>query len=232
MMAFKLVLTGLLWIYHYRRALFKALWLPILISLAIRLVAELSDSELISSLSIIPTTLIYAICAISIHRILILGEEYAPAWREQGWTKRESVFVVTIVVLFTCISAVIVTGWLYASLLIVIPAIDTYVLAAIVAAIAALAIAMLFPITRLLLILPMIALDKEPHITDAWRLGAKYPFSIPFSIMLASVIVMLPSFLTAPLPGSQYVVIAINEVLFVVDVAVLSAGLKLVMQET
>lgn len=226
MMAFKLVFTGLVYIYHYRRALFKALWLPILCSFAVNIFANLSDDNFfIFWLNMVLSTFIYTICAISIHRILILGPEQVPAWRQQGWTMRETIFTAVMVAIPLSIWLILI-GPLEISKAVASTG-STLILFSIIGAVAA----TYFMMMRLLLLLPMIAIDREPDIAKAWRLGGQYPFAIPFSIMLASAIASLPGILISLLPGGAYAAIAINEIIFVVDVAVLSAAMRLVMGE-
>lgn len=188
--------------------------------------ANLSDDNfVIFWINMVLSTFIYTICAISIHRILILGAEQAPAWRQQGWTLRETIFTAVLVAI--PISTWLALAWPLQIATKAVSSGSSFILPFIMAAVAA----AYFMTMRFLLLLPMIALDKEPDIAKAWRLGGKYPFSIPFSILLASAIASLPGVLISLVPGGAYAAIAINEIIFVVDVAVLSAAMRLVMDE-
>ena len=222
MLAFRIVADGFTAIHEHRYALFKALWIPVLCSTGIDLAMTLSNSTALAWLGALASAAIYAICAISIHRILILGDEYAPAWRAEGWTQRETIFLVAMIVM-PVIASFATSIAHYAA-----AAIGSL---AVIAIVSLTTIALLFLGTRLLLIFPMIALGEEPILSEAWRRSSKHPLAIPIAIILAIVISSIPNWVLRNFPGGEYVSMMINEIIFIIDVAVLSMARRLVMQD-
>lgn len=205
----KLVLAGaLIFVWEQKKVFAKALLLPFLLYLAIDLVINFSPaSNWLLALSPISLA-IHTIVAITTHRLILLGPESVPEWGIKSWTKRETFFLLHLVLVGSMIIPL--------ALLQLIP---------ILGGIAAIGI-YCWLLGRVSLVFPGIAVDKGYTIPYSWAATENFQKEMVVIVILFPITIGLPTAILSLLPYTSILVSAVSLLLNVFTIAALSLAYR------
>ncbi len=186
-MEFRKIIFGAFYIvYEYRTSLAKALATPFLAYLAIEGCAYLDVPDFISWFLAALAWVVYAIIAITTHRVVLLGPNSVPEWGIASWSRRETYFILHILAF-----GLIAMGL---SLLSFIP---------IVGVIAALlVICWLLP--RFSLVFPGIAVDKGVTFKLSWELTENHQLHMFLIVVLFPILLAIPAIIFGLIPHGSF----------------------------
>ena len=208
----KVVVGAFFYVYLNRIDLLKALSVPFIAYLIIGFVNEFEIDKLTYYFLLTLSFLIQTIFAITTHRIILLGKESVPKWGLRYWSKRETFFLIHVLIL---------TGGLYLLLLasIVIGFIPIFVLP----------IIFIFWVWgRLSLVFPGIAIDKGVSFKMSWALTRKYQLLMFLVVIAFPTLLALPSVLLNYVPYTAVLINIISTFVIVFEVSALSVAYQLI----
>jgi len=204
-MDFKKVVFGAFYIVNgYRASLAKALAIPFCFYLAIEGCAYLELPDVISWLLAVLSWIVYAVIAITTHRVVLLGPNSVPKWGITSWSKRETYFIFHVLAI-----GLITMG---VSLLGLIP---------VVGLIAAL-LASCWLLPRFSLVFPGIAVDKGVTLKLSWELTKNYQLHMFLIVILFPILLSIPTLLFALVPYGSFLSSVCAAFVIVVEIAALS----------
>lgn len=204
-MEFKKILFGAFYtVFRYRGHLARALLLPFVVLVAVEATA-FWELPILVEWALLPLVwAIYAIFAITTHRVVLLGAESVPKWGVTSWSKRETYFILHLMgiglVLFPL------------ALLSVIPVIGS---------IAAIAI-YLWLLSRLSLVFPGIAIDKGVTFKLSWKLTENYQIPVFLVILVPPILFSIPALLLQLAPYGWFLSNVFSSLIVVFEIAALS----------
>lgn len=208
-MEFKKILFGAFYtVYSYRGRLSRALLLPFMILIVIEASAFLEIPARANWVLFPITWAIYAIFAITIHRVMLLGPESVPKWGITSWSRRETYFILY--------SLGIGLMMIPLTLLGVIP---------IIGSIAAVAI-FFWLLGRLSLVFPGIAIDKGLTFSLSWQLTANYQIPMLLVVLVPPIILGIPTLLIELAPYGWFFSNVFASLIVVFEIAALSLAYR------
>ena len=202
------------YMYEYRVPLAKALLVPFVLLL---LLDYTMDPELGGGL-IVPLSLlylvIYAVIAVITHRVILLGPESVAEWGLYIPQKREFYFFLYSVGLGLCMIPV-------GLLAIIIPVVGVVVSV----------LVMLYLISRLSLVFPAIATDKEWSFSDSWKATEKHQPLMIVVIVVIPLLFAIPEQLLSMVPYLDFLVVLLWVFSMVYLVAALSVAFQIITEK-
>ncbi len=202
------------YMYEYRVALVKALLVPFVLLL---LLDYTMDPELGGGLIILWALLyliVYAVIAVSTHRIILLGPAAVSEWGLAVPQKREFYFLLYTIGLSICMIPV---GFLA----LIIP-----VVGAVVAV-----ITILYLTARLSLVFPAIATDRDLSFSDSWKATEKHQPLMIVVIVVVPLVVAIPEQLLSLVPYMGFLVVLLSVFTMVYIVAALSVAFQIITEK-
>ena len=167
----KILAGALVSVVERRQALARALLIPALGYLGFEWLRLNASSDAIKGLAMILQLMAHTVFAVTTHRILLLGDQSVPSWGLQSWTRRETLFLLQVLLVSFCLVPLL--------LLAALPGIG--ILLAIGAG--------LLVVSRLSLVFPAAAVEQPLTIPEAWALSAPHQF--PLLLMVSVVPALL-----------------------------------------
>lgn len=209
-------------VFDNKNILIKALSLSLAILILIKVLS--TEFQNINILYLLPILLIINLhIAVTTHRILLLGKEYTSEWGIPKLSKREFAFFLNSVLIGLLCIPIFILGF--------IP------VAGIIIAIILLCIV----ISRLSLVFPATAIDKEIGISESWNFTKQYKllmffsvilFPFIFSIIVGIVYNLVIGFLIGVISNKLYILYPVLDIFITVFiVSALSATYKIISEE-
>ena len=211
---FTIFLGALSFSYHYRNCLFKALIAPLVI-LSLLAMAE-HTLELTNFWSIplkVIDSLTYTVFAITIHRIVLLGEGSVPEWGLRKISMREMSFFIRSIGIGLLLIA--------PGLLIFVPYLG-WILAL---------VSIAYLLGRLSLVFPALATGQEWTFKDSWTATKEHQFMMAVVAAVIPLIVALPVIALAFIPNTEVFSVILSLLTTIFGIVALSLAFKLVQDE-
>lgn len=206
----KVVVGAVLYLWHYRLPLLKALLVPFALMLVLELADRLHASSAVDLLSALVWLAVFAVFAITTHRIVLLGPGSVPPWGIGWWSKREWRFLLYLFgftgLLLAC-SVVL-------SFLALIPFLGVLVGLLLTCWLAA----------RLSLVFPALALEEQASFRRSWQMTRDYQGLMIAVVVLFPVLIAVVLVTFRELSGAFAVIALLSSLVLVFEVAVLSVA--------
>lgn len=202
------------YMYEYRVPLAKALLVPFALLL---LLGYTMDPELGGGFIVLWTLLyfiVYAIIAVSTHRIVLLGPTTVSEWGLAVPQKREFYFLLYTIGLSICM---IPLGFLA----LIIPIVGIVVAV----------ITILYLTARLSLVFPAIATDQDWSFSDSWKATEKHQPLMIVVIVVVPLVVAIPEQLLSFVPYMDFLVVLLSVLTMVYIVAALSVAFQIITEK-
>ena len=202
-------------VYQYRRCLFKALIVPLIILLILAIVEK--TIELTNFWSILLTvidSLTYTVFAITIHRIVLLGEESVPEWGFRKISMREISFFIRSIGIGLFLMA--------PGLLIFIPYVG-WVLAL---------VSIAYLLGRFSLVFPAIATGEKWAFKDSWKATEEHQLMMAIIAAILPLVIALPTIILIFIPNTEIFTVVLSLITTIFSVAALSLAFKFVHDES
>lgn len=204
-MEFKKILFGSFYtVYNFRGHLARALLLPFTLLVVIQATAFLDTPAYMDWILSPIAWAIYAIFAITTHRMVILGPESVPKWGITSWSKRETYFILHAVGVGLLL--------LPLAVLVVIPVVGPVIAVAIY----------LWLLGRLSLVFPGIAVGKGVTFKLSWELTSNYQIPMLLVILVPPLILTIPTLVLGLAPYGWFISSVFSCFIIVFEVAALS----------
>lgn len=161
----KILAGALVSVVERRVPLLRALLLPGIVYLAFEWLRVNAGSEGVAAVAMVLQLAAHTVFAVTTHRILLLGDQSVPAWGLQVWGRRETLFLLQVLLVSFCMVPLL----LFSAL----PGIG--VLLAIAAG--------LWVVARLSLVFPAAAIDQPLTIPQAWQMSE--PHQVPLLLTVS-----------------------------------------------
>ncbi len=213
-MEFKKIIVGAFYIVHeYRISLAKALAIPFCAYLVIEGSVYLDVPDIINWFLAVLAWVVYAIIAITTHRVVLLGPNSVPEWGITSWSKRETYFILHILA-FGLITVGI-------SLLGFVPIVGFIV--------ALLIICWVLP--RLSLVFPGIAVDQGVTFRLSWELTENHKLHMFLIVILFPILLGIPTVIFGLIPYGSFLSSICAAFVIVFEVAALSLAYQQITNE-
>lgn len=170
----KILAGALVTVLERRAPLARALLLPGLIYLAFEWLRMNATGNGVAAVAMGLQLMAHTIFAVTTHRILLLGDQSVPLWGLRVWGRRETLFLLQVIVVSLCMMPLL--------LLAALPGIG--VLLAIGAG--------LWVVSRLSLVFPAAAIEEPLTIPEAWALSAPHQMPLLLTVSLFPALVGIP----------------------------------------
>jgi hypothetical protein len=197
------------YIYEYKSALAKALLLPLLLMVAISYLELQSSNFSILIILMVVSMFIYAIFAITTHRIILLGPQSVPTWGMYKLTKREARFV-----LYAIGLGLLTVPF---SVFVFIPFIGVIFFL----------LAMFYLMGRLSLVFPAIATDNPLTFAGSWEATKEYQLFMIGVVAIFPAVISIPEILLYEIPYMEFLGSLFSLATTVLTVAALSMAYKI-----
>lgn len=206
------LLGTIAYVYQYRKSLFKALLLPVLLLVTLELipVQELDSGSrlLLSFLSF----LVYIILAVVTHRIILLGPQFVSEWGVYMPGKREFNFFMYSIGISLCMMPF--------SFLSFIPDIGRLIAG----------VSMAYMMGRLSLVLPAIATDRGWSFSDSWKATKDHQILMMIVVGLFPFLISIPEMLLGYISYSGLLASLLSAITLVLVVSALSVAFQVIAQ--
>jgi len=200
----KIILESFSVIFENKVTLSKALAIPFVIYLAIEVCVYFDIPEILSWVLAALAWVIYAIIAITTHRVVLLGPSSVPKWGITSWSKRETYFMLHVLGIGAMAMGV--------SLLGIIP---------IIGAIVALVV-VFWLLPRFSLVFPGIAVDKGVSFKLSWELTQDYQLHMFLIVIVLPILLGIPTLLFAQIPYGSFLSSVLAAFVLLFEIAALS----------
>ncbi len=195
----------------YRRRLAKALAIPFAIYLLLDVFSYLNDSVFGAALLWVLYTGVYAVFAITTHRILLLGEDSVSEWGLRAWTARETSFALHLIGISLLFFPL--------GMLAVVPFVGAVVALLLGCWIAG----------RLSLVFPGIAVERGVSFGQSWEETEHHQLLMFLVVLVVPVLLALPGLLLHFFPFGHVLTSVFSTLVVVFEVAALSMAYRLIM---
>jgi hypothetical protein len=209
----KLVLSAFYLVNYNRVSLAKALVIPFSAYLLIEVLAHLDVPDGIGWVLPVLGWAVYAIIAITTHRLVLLGPNSIPEWGIRSWSMRETYFLLHMLGIGLIAMAM--------SVLVFIP----------IAGVLALLLAVCWILPRLSLVFPGIAVDKGVTFELSWKLTKNYQMDMFLIVIALPVVLSIPALLLMLIPYGYLLSSVLSLFVVVIEIAVLSITYKQITSE-
>lgn len=210
-MNIKKILFGAFYtVYSYRGHLARALLVPFAFLVAVETSAFWDIPALVDWMLYPVAWAIYAIIAITTHRVVLLGPESVPKWGIKSWSRRETYFILHAVGIGLILLPLALLG--------AIP---------IIGSIAAVAI-YLWLLGRLSLAFPGIAIDKGVTFKLSWELTANHQIPMVLVILVPPILLGIPTLLLELAPYGWFLSNVFSSLIVVFEIAALSLAYQVI----
>ncbi len=204
----KVLAGAIVFPWQQRGRIARAIAIPaaayIAINAALFLELDSSVAFLVGLVGIILQTYV----AITIHRLILLGDAAVPEWGLYSWTKRETLFLGHVFLVAACSLPAVALGF--------VPFVGI--------GLALCGIAWI--LLRLSLVFPAIAIDEWVSIRDSWDLTSDHQLLMLMTVIVFPFLLSLPIMFIALLPWSWLLEAVLDIVLTVLVVAALSLSYR------
>lgn len=197
---------------NQQAVLFSTLPVPILIMVVIEFFRMQSASPAISLISAAANIYLYAVIAITVHRILLIGSD-AVEYPVMFPSHRIFEFI-----LFSLAIGIVLIP---VAILVFIPGIGILLFY----------LAAAYVVGRLSMILPSLAADDRWTFSESWRATHKYQFELFFIIGILPFISVVPELLLNGIPGAGPLLVLISCLVSIVLIASLSVAFAYIREE-
>lgn len=200
----KIVYGAFSTVHEHRASLAKAIAIPFCTYLAIESTAYLDQPDYVHWVLATLGVMVYAIMAITTHRVILLGPDSVPEWGIRSLSKREINFILYALGMFLLLVALL-------------PLIKISVVVTIVAF-----LLMCWFVPRFFLVFPGIAVDRGVTLKESWELTKNHQLHMFLIVILFPVLLGTPLVLLEFLPYGLFLSNLISTLIIVVEVAALS----------
>lgn len=217
------LLGGFGYVYAYRNALAKALLFPVILLIVLELslsyIASTPYKLFLSFFQFLP----YTIIAITVHRIILIGEGSIPEWGYVVPNKRDFQF-------FLCTIGI--------SLLFMIPGMLKLALFTLLSnsgivfvSITATLIAA-YMVSRFSLVFPAIATDKKIEFATSWKATKDYQLLMLVVVFVFPILLNVPSFILQDIPYTSVLTTILSIFAMIFGISTLSVAFQVIKAET
>jgi len=205
----KVVAGAFLYVGRCKRVLVKALVFPFLLYFAIEVLISLDINPVAYWSLVLLSFGIYAIFAITTHRVLLLGPDSVPTFGIAFWSKREAFFFLHLIGLYLVIAAL------------------SFLLTNSIADLVFLGL-MCWGIGRVCLVFPGIAVDKGVSFKQSWEMTANHQLLMFLVVIMLPGLLMIIPALFSYLPYSFLLKPFVSTLVLVLEVAALSMAYQMI----
>lgn len=205
------------YILHYKKTLAKALVIPFIVYFVSGFLEFVfyyyvpgSTNILISLFLLLSGFAAQIAFAIVTHRVVILGPESVDLWGITSWSKRETNFLIHIVLL-SAVSVIFLAPFSFHPHLALIAGVVVSWYA-----------------SRFFLVFPAIATDNKISFRESWELTKKCHLFIFLVIIVFPILLAIPNYLTNYLPYAYFINLLITPLILLFEIAALSLTFKMI----
>lgn len=197
--------SGVLLTYNNRLVLSQALIFPIIVLLL------LDFAETVESLNgkrwflAIPVIIINTTFAITVHRIVLLGSSSVTKWGLYKWTKRETYFLIHLLLLALFCGLLYLTSFIHPAAGMLIGILGSVLM-----------------LIRFSLVFPATAIDKGLTFTTSWTLTKNHKLLMLYIIIIVPMLFAIPTYLAFQITDAFWVFSIINIIATIFTISFLS----------
>ncbi len=198
------------YVYEYRTPLAKALLIPASALVVLHVIPTQKADAVLKFVLSIADIFIYAVLAITTHRIILLGPGSVPEWGIFTPKKRELDFVlrcigISLFILpFGFLTLIPIIGW------------------------AVSLVAVLYVVARFSLVFPAVATDHELSFAESWRATRRHQLHMIIVIAIFPAVISVPERLLDHLPYTGLLVSLLSAITMVIAIAALSIAFQVI----
>ncbi|MDP6968600.1 MAG: hypothetical protein QGG88_05740 [Gammaproteobacteria bacterium] len=222
MLATKIIIEGITELYHHKKAIFKTLFIPILVIFILGILADKVSVSIpfIVALLII-NTLFGAYIAIAMHRTILLAE-VPVALKPRHFIVYIQCLLGMLIIFAPAIALHLIP---YISLeLGFIPSKAKDLVSDIGLALAVIFVSL--AMTGYCLILPSVAIDKDLPFATTWEISKKHLVTLLICVAMVAIVTSIPEYLLRDLLGLNLIANLYSWLVFVVEIAILSVAYR------
>lgn len=197
--------SGVLLIYNNRLALLQALIFPFIALLLLDFAETVESLNNARWFLAIPALIINTTIAITVHRISLLGPTSVTKWGLFKWTKRETYFLIHLLLLALFCGLLYLTAFIHPTAGMLIGTLGS-----------------IYLLIRYSLIFPATAIDKGLTFSTSWSLTQNHKLLMLYIIIIVPMLFAFPNFIAFQFTDAFWVISSINFIATIFTISFLS----------